>query len=186
MQNVEKEIRWGRARSGVIEALGHLDPAADSVIRGRFNALIDAINKQFAAGTTDEKLVLAAIRGGRRSPKELREALLFEASDLSTVLARLEAAGRISRISRGEFAVRHRRAELQRVISAIADRGEGFPVTLKEIAEVTGFTRRRLQDLIKNLSAAGKIKRTRAGFRLSAGDDHGEECLCKTCLEVVQ
>lgn len=181
---IAKELRWAEARSGIIAALAPLNPALDSAIRGRFNSLIDAINKQFAAGVADEKLVLDAIKRGRRSPRELREALFYEAQDLERILSNLERAGRISRISRGEFSIRNRRAELQAVISAIADRGEGFPVTLKEIAEITGFSRRRLQDLVKTLVKGGRISRTRAGFKLGTGpgEPHDPDCLCKSCL----
>lgn len=180
-----REIRWTHARAVISAGVDLLSKTEDSGIRSRFNRTIDQINKQMASGLSDRDLVLNAIRSGSTTVGRLREETLFDDDLLSEILEDLENLSKIRRVDRGSVEVRDIRTELRKVQAVINDRGQGYPVNSGEIQTATGFSRRRVQELLTILVKENKIARTRAGFRIAGNGAqiiHPEDCLCRPCL----
>ena len=80
-----------------------------------------------------------------------------------------------------------------RVLRLVVERRQPDPITLPELREATGYSRRELNRVMRELKKDQKISRTRTGFistaeaRVAAGRragtiEHEDECLCRLCL----
>lgn len=186
IQKAARDQRWASARRVLLAGLEILNHPEDQYLRGRFNQILDRINKQIAAGLSDGDIVVDAIARGSQDLTRLKDVTLLPARDLEAVLEELELAGRIRRVSRSTVEIRDKSKERAAVLRAM--RAQTGPATLEDLRDATGYSRRHISQIMADLQAEKKVSRTRTGFLTAAvaeaarSGEHDDECLCRRCL----
>jgi predicted transcriptional regulator of viral defense system len=191
LKRTSRRQRWEDARRVIIAGLGVLSHPEDRAVRGRFNQIVDAINKQLSANATDAEIVLGAISRGAKTIAAIRNETFFDGQLLEEILSELEASGQVRRVSRAAIEKRDQSRERSIVLGLI--RESRNPITLEELRDRSAFSRRHLNEILSDLKTTGKVSRTKTGFittdakRIAAGKrtgaiEHDEDCLCRICL----
>lgn len=191
LKRTSRRQRWADARRVIIAGLEVLSQPEDRAVRGRFNRIVDQINKQLSVNASDAEVVLEAISRGKKTISEIRDETFFDGPLLDEILSELEASGQIRRVSRAAIEKRDQSRERSIVLGLI--RESRNPITLEELRDRSAFSRRHLNEILSDLKTTGKVSRTKTGFittdakRIAAGKrtgaiEHDEDCLCRICL----
>lgn len=186
LRRTAREQRWSDARRVIAIGVDLLSHPEDRYLRGRFNQIVDRINKQVAAGLSDQDLVFDAVARGARSLDRLRDVTLLSRPDLEAVIAELEAQGRLRQVSKSIVEIRDKSRERYMVLKVMRSRPGS--TTLEDLRDATGFSRRHISQIVAELQEDQKIVRTRTGFIPKAVAQaarplkHDDDCLCRICL----